>query len=131
MNRHNLQRMVEYLKTVREEGFCMAQYRDLDSNKSTPECDSVGCVIGWCTVLDEEKNIPRDKYGDISFGQWSKSFTGLDIDSPEWDWCFSSRWVRTDNTPCGAAKRIQWLLDNGLPENWRHQMWGDHPLCYL
>ena len=50
--------------------------------------------------------------------------------SKEWDWCFSSRWADIDNTPTGAALRIEWLLNHGLPKDWRKQMVGEAPLCY-
>ena len=51
-------------------------------------------------------------------------------DSAEWQWLFCAPWTKIDNTPEGAALRIEWLLKNGLPENWQEQMCGLDPLCY-
>jgi len=93
----------------------------------TPECNSVGCIIGHCTALDPNP-LPRWGEGGIRFCDWAVKFTELVGD--EWKWCFSSKWLTTDNTPEGAALRIEWLLNNGLPENWVEQMNGTAPLCY-
>lgn len=130
MNRHNLQRMADFLKTVPQEKFNMEYFRKENSDLGSKDCKSVGCAIGWCTVLDDEENIPRDVDGDIIFDKWSEKFTGLDPELEEWDWCFSLIWSEVDNTPIGASKRIQWLLDHGLPENWEDQKEGEAPLCY-
>ena len=32
-----------------------------------------------------------------------------------WNWCFSPDWAALDNTPQGAAKRIRYLLEQGVP----------------
>jgi hypothetical protein len=125
MNRENLGRMAAHIRTIPKEMFDMYSFRRGQSE--TPECDSVGCVIGHCTVLDPEP-LPRDVFGHIAFVTWSYGFTGLTDD--EWGWCFSGGWSGTDNTTEGAALRIEWLLKNGLPKDWREQMNGYSPLCY-
>ena len=52
-------------------------------------------------------------------------------ENDRWLWCFSWDWEVVDNTHRGAGLRIKWLLENGLPENWRLQMKGIDRLCYL
>jgi hypothetical protein len=128
MNRDNLQRMADFIRTIPQEAFDMGAFRK--GQKITPECDSVGCVIGHCTVLDPNPDeIPRwHDGGMIEYDEWSLNFTGLDV---EWDWCFNSDWTLADNSPKGAALRIEWLLNHGLPEDWREQMIGEAPPCYL
>ena len=133
MKRENLQRMADHLKNnVIPENFHMGEYRG-DDDLSNPVCGSVGCTVGNCTVLDAENVIKNftDTDGEIEFGDWSEYFTGLLGGEDEWSWCFDSTWSKTDNTPTGAALRIEWLLNNGLPENWMSQMYGKEDLCYI
>ena len=133
MKRDNLQLMADHLKTnVLPENFDMETYRG-DDDFSDPVCGSAGCTVGTCTVLDAENVIENftDPDGRIEFGDWSVDFTGLLGGGDEWDWCFSAAWAKTDNTPTGAALRIEWLLNNGLPENWKNQMYGHEELCYM
>jgi hypothetical protein len=139
MNRENLQRMADYIRTIPQEKFDMSIYRS--GQEETPECDSIGCVVGHCTILDSEE-LPMVFYSkNIDFYTWSEQFTGLiktdssmpewRLHGPEWMWCFDTYWAATDNTPGGAARRIEWLLKNGLPGNWEAQMMGEEPLCYM
>ena len=131
MNRENLQRMADYIRTVPPENFNMELWRTPGS-EFTPECNSVGCVIGHCTVLDTPERLKTHLLGSYNFNwySWSGYFTGIGSWMKEWNWCFDFQWHNTDNTPTGAADRIEWLLNNGLPENWPAQMSGDAPLCY-
>jgi len=129
MNRENLQRMADYIKTVPQEKFAINMYRGAYKDNGH-ECNTLGCVIGHCTILDKNP-LPIMGFNQrIDFGLWSEGFTGIDVDEDEWKWCFDGDWDTIDNTPTGAAKRIEWLLNNGLPENWEQQMSGEKPLCY-
>ena len=129
MNKENLQKMADYIRTVPQEKFGMQMYRS--TYQATPECSSVGCVIGHCTILATEPLPMMVGHEDrIDFENWSQQFTGLDFERDEWEWCFGGRWVEGDNTPEGAALRIEWLIKNGLPENWEEQAEGYEPLCY-
>ena len=131
MKRENLQLMANHLKTnVKQDNFHMGRYRG-DDDFSNPVCGSVGCTVGTCTVLDVENVIENftNPDGEIYFWGWSVDFTG--IYGGEWSWCFHSKWRNTDNTPTGAALRIEWLLNNGLPADWDCQMRGKEKLCYM
>jgi hypothetical protein len=128
MNIPNLLKMAEYIATVPQEMFDMEQYRD-EFDERYPKCNTVGCVIGHCTVLDRLENIPTFN-NKICFVQWSQEFTGINVSSEEWDWCFSWKWAQSDNTPTGASKRIKYLIEHGLPENWKEQMNGEAELIY-
>ena len=135
MKRDNLQLMADHLKiNVKQDNFDMGEYRG-DDDFSDPVCGSVGCTVGTCTVLDVENVIENftDSDREINFGGWSEDFTGLlgGEDKEEWAWCFHSKWKTADNTPTGAALRIEWLLNHGLPENWDCQMRGREDLCYM
>ena len=133
MKRENLQLMADHLETsVIPENFHMGQYRGF-YDFSNPVCGSVGCTVGTCSVLDANNVITNFTYpnGQIDFLAWSEDFTGLLGVEDEWSWCFGSTWSKTDNTPAGAALRIEWLLKYGLPENWYYQMYGVKKLCYM
>ena len=70
---------------------------------------------------------------DFEYEFWllySERIFGIEFGTDKWDWCFSGLWHKTDNTPEGAADRIEWVLENGLPDNWLEQMCGKDPLCY-
>jgi len=125
MNRENLQKMADYIRTIPQDRFSMKFYRF--GQHETPECDSVGCIVGHCTILDTNP-LPIYRSKAINFNEWSDQFTLLY--GASWAWCFSERWARVDNTSEGAALRIEWLLKHGLPENWYEQLWGIEPLCY-
>lgn len=118
MNRENLQRIADFIPTIPKGSFDMSTYRfGLDQE---PECKSMGCVIGHCTILDK-KNILANHigvWGRLKFTEWSEEFTGLHFNSDEWEWCFSADWFDVDNTTEGARKRILYLLDKGeVPED--------------
>ena len=134
MKRENLQLMADHLKNnVNQDNFDMYEYRTDDYDLSNPVCGSVGCTVGTCTVLDVE-NVMNNfikSNGKIDFGAWSEDFTGMYWTEAEWGWCFHSKWKTTDNTPTGAALRIEWLLNHGLPENWESQIFRKEELCYM
>lgn len=125
----NLNRMADYIETIPQEKFDMVDFRK-DDLPTEYECNTVGCIIGHCTILDEMSNMPKYPDGWINFFLWSKQFTGLELNSDFWRWCFSGSWVSVDNTPTGAARRIRYTINNGIPENWKKQMYGDEPLIY-
>lgn len=129
MNKENLLRMVDYIETVPQDMFDMKHYRGSGGNQIEAECDGVGCIIGHCIHLDAPENIPRDSEGQIMFTLWSINFT--DVESEEWKYLFYPSWCNIDNTPIGAAKRIRWVVEHGVPDNADEQMRGEAPLSYL
>jgi hypothetical protein len=107
MNTKNLKAIATLCRTLSQKDFNMRYYRMGDS--STSECGSVGCVLGHATVLDQGE-LPLNKNGNINFEEWGEIFTGLRMYSREWRWCFANFWAGQDNTPLGAAARIDYLL---------------------
>lgn len=130
MNKENLLKMADYIETIPQEQFDMKEFRTLDEDRVLPECNSVGCIIGHCTALDAD-NLPRYDGGKIDFNEWGQKFTEISRVSDDWYYLFSSWWKYTDNTPTGAAKRIRHYVENGLPEDWEEQIYGEAPLSYL
>ena len=121
MNKENLQRMADYIRTIPQELFDMSNYRctniEEGGNISEPICNSVGCVLGHCTVLDAG-NIRQILKTDLvlSYEAWAEQFTGMarQRDNPAtWLYCFGSAWAYEDNTPEGAANRIEYVIKHG------------------
>ena len=120
--------MADYIETIPQDKFDMKRFRSGELGKH--ECNSVGCVIGHCTIPDKNP-LPTGLYGDIDFDEWSRNFTDLKPYSSEWSYLFSFDWFAVDNTPTGAASRIRHFLEKGLPEDWSGQMEGKAPLSYI
>jgi hypothetical protein len=110
----------------------MGTYRKDASDRKYRECNSIGCVIGHCTVLDDDANIYRIKHmnGLIDFVRWSEKFTGLNSNSDDWTFLFGGSWDCSDNTAIGASKRIRYYLQHGIPDDWEMMMYGETPICY-
>jgi hypothetical protein len=85
-------------------------------------CGTSACALGHAPSIFR---VPKDC---VDWGDLAEHLFGLGGD--EWDWCFDGGWVDVDNTHTGAAKRILWLLDKGLPEYWKEQMYEEENLCY-
>lgn len=131
MKEKNLLKMADLIETIPQERFDMNSYRQ-SSTDNGHKCNSIGCIIGWSTQLDTKESLGRFRNlrWNINFEDWSVYFTGLESYSNEWAWCFQSRWKGVDNTPLGASKRIRYLVEVGLPEDWEKQSKGEIDLCY-
>lgn len=137
--KENLIKLANYLMALPDdyENFHMAKFCAPDIGSSPhhykPEeavnvikCGAIACAVG---------HAPNAGIGVRSkLGDWSEFSTKylIHCDSNEWEWCFGPEWEETDNTPKGAALRINYLLEKGLPENWAdlYYSYGSEPLCY-
>lgn len=136
MNKKNLLRIAELADTISPEKFDMSIYRNFAGTESqlTPACNSVGCLIGHATILNKalfRRLLKKHGVCDQLFIDWSEEFTGIkNLD--EWEYLFSWRWNKADNTPTGAAKRIRYVLEHGFPSYSRmsEEMRGEQPLSY-
>lgn len=119
MNIKNLKKAMKFISTLPADKFDMRQWRNkydhIDHN-----CNSVGCIIGWCTALDTPENLDKFRFsnGEIHFEDWSEHFFEVNYDSNVWDYLFSSYWSDKDttNTPEHAIYRIKNILDGYKPE---------------
>jgi len=120
MNKVNLQKMADYIKTIPQQSFDMSIYRE-EYNYYDPECESVGCIIGHCTIIDKENvkaNYVDDLSGEIDFHKWSEQFTGLKSISPEWNFLFSMDWKDVDNSIKGAVQRLEYIISGCKVSEW-------------
>lgn len=128
MNRKKIKILADYVWNLPEdyEYFNMAFYGVFGKPaEMTKIFGTPGCFIGHGPAA----GIKPKKFEE--WEDYSERVTGLDILSQEWDWLFDEDWKRIDNTPKGAAQRAYYLLEHGLPKNWREQINGNAPLCYL
>lgn len=134
--RQNLLKLADYLSKFQaapERQFDMSVFdpsRKAHSTQST--CGSVGCAIGHGPYAGIPKQC-RESW--IHYWQRvflpPKHFDCFADETDPWAWCFSEDWVSMDNTAAGAAKRIYWLLDHGVPDDADDQISGNAPLCYV
>lgn len=99
-------------------------------------CGTVGCAIGHGPSAGIQRLKDEDwidysyrQFVDVGFkrlGDEEEVYEADDI----WQWCFAATWTRIDNTPHGAAKRIRWYLDHGLPFDAVQQIHWKTELCY-
>lgn len=143
--RKNLERLADFLELLDMNQpiptkFDMAFYIEGDEDSEEPwlddadflcmrpsevmyRCGTVACAIGHGPAAGIEA-LPDET--------WSDYIDRAFIDNPPeaFTFMFGPEWKDLDNTPSGAAKRIRYTLQHGLPANWENQMNGDHPICY-
>lgn len=124
--RANLMRLAAHLDLgVTNREFDMGTFNDLDAQPDKAHsCGTVACAAGHGPSLGI---IVDGCDGWIAY--CDKAF-GAPIGEPSHDWLFSGSWGIYDNSPRGAAARINYALKQGIPENAREQMDGEAPLSY-
>lgn len=125
--RGNLLTLADYLDQLPEDygKFDMERFHSRRTGPTTDiPCGAVACAIGHGPAAGIAP--VHDDKGWFTYSR--RVFTGLN--RCLWNWCFSACWAHTDNTPQGAAKRIRWALNHGIPNNYVAQTNGAAPLCY-
>lgn len=125
----NLRTLAAYLLTLPADypDFEMNDFAADDSDPRDVSCGTAACAVGHGPMAGVDPGDETDwfEYSYCAFIEEGKS-----LSSRAWQWCFGGAWSRSDNTVHGAAKRILWLLDSGLPSNASEQRFGVEPLCY-
>lgn len=113
INVTNLLRMKEYLEGDKLTfGFHMRHFiydELIDDTKLG--CGTVGCVVGHALYRFMDVDQYRNEYDGHRWDDVSKDFFGIEGNTHLWDYLFSSDWHYVDNTPSGAAQRIQNVVD--------------------
>ena len=78
------------------------------NSEALSHCGTVACAVGHGPFIGIEP-LEGEYWTTYSERVFIKNVR-------EWEWCFSGEWRKLDNTPHGAAKRIQVLLRKGLPD---------------
>lgn len=145
--RENLEFLAEHLEKEQfvADNFSMLEYYKPISQ--TKGCGTVACAAGeGILALSEGKVLDelldyRFRYGDRARDSnfWNNKITqyfGIttgennDIHEATYQYLFASEWLHRDNTPEGAAKRIRYVLEHGVPMNYDEQMEGQDYLSY-
>jgi len=131
-NKENLLKLADYLLSlpVDYSHFHMNYFCSSDESFDCDEaahaitnCGTVGCALGHGPAAGiAPSTLGWHRYCDKEFG--------IGTASTEWDWCFGYKWVRHDNTPQGAGKRIKYFLDFGVPEGYRSGLEDDYRHTY-
>ena len=127
--RKNLEKLALFLQKLPKKSFDMEFYRvkfTIDADGDVVEeqqfqprqwkCGSVGCAIGWGPAAGI--SIPKDVTNWISYSNRQLGANEDDV----WLWCFDADWVGRNSTPKGAARRILYILEHGVPPvyQWDH-----------
>lgn len=125
MNRENLEILYSVLTGPLPHRFDMEEFTLGEITEEYP-CGTAACALGSLPVM-----IPREEgEGWCDYGNRVLGIHSFEHEY-EWDWLFSCKWSSVDNTQAGAAARVRYLLDYGLPEDGEEQMLGKAELCYL
>lgn len=125
MNTQNLTTLANFLDKLDPEKFDMVDFaRDEHGEQHMSpqihECTTVGCAVGWGPHAGI--HVSKD---DFDYFDYAKRVFALDHMHEPFKWCFDSGWARIDNTPTGAAKRIRHLIQHGVPDDAKDQLFGD------
>lgn len=141
--RENLEKLATYLENLPEnyEHFNMHSFIDHKSdfqalvdyalnNGGVHNCGTAACAVGHgpaagilfhedeLTIEEVYSNISRRWIKDVLMPDWTKyseRFVEC-LDSDAFEFLFSASWILSDNTVAGAAKRIRYYLENGIPD---------------
>lgn len=124
--RANLRKLARFLDRVQPKRFDMSTFTNQSAYPAEAkyECGTVACAAGHGPACGIKAN-KRESWLDYT----ERAF-GAPEDEPFFLWCFGGVWDDTDNRPAGAAARIRYALDNGVPDNYRAQMYGRRRRSY-
>lgn len=120
MNLENLKKAIAHIETVPSDNISMTSFRRNGDNKV--ECNSVGCIIGHCVILDP-KLIKYNSHGHLLFVDWSHDFFGiLNFRKCTWDYLFSFEWQEVGDVKKQALIRMNKVLNGYNPEtDWNYK----------
>jgi hypothetical protein len=120
IHRENLQKLATFLmygEKPKEVKFDMGLFTRAELNgENDTVCRTAGCAVGFAPFAGIEKHIGE------TFTAYGSRTLVEDSTSKLWEWLFSGGWFYEDNTPEGAAKRIQYFLNGGeIPSDFDYE----------
>lgn len=138
MNTVNLRKLAQGLRGPLRAEFNMDHFAVINNirtycighlDEPLNHCGTSGCAMGHGFYLVEPllPNENTEKYTRRVYG-----INDEEHSCTIWSWCFSGRWKEVDNTPVGAAERIEYILDHGVLSVWdmTNMQNGAAPLIY-
>lgn len=125
--------MSTYAKTF-EEGYSYEAGVELEPWEvyKNQGCDTAGCALGWAVFYGIGV-----VGGDWGWGSYYTAnfagegeYVGRYYDDPTFVWCFDPLWEGVDNTPQGAAARIDYMLEHGIPWDYVRQSNGNNTYVF-
>lgn len=104
-------RLYYRFRPLRRKTFCMSLYssQPFRNTVDTVHCGTSACAVGWGPTAGIKDN---NSVGWLEY--CAENF--LDLESREWQWCFSAGWKWADNSARGAGLRILHYVYFGVPE---------------
>lgn len=142
--RKNLETLYTFLGILPPEEFHMAEYAvplgedpetaesiNLDEMRDTT-CSTICCMMGSGPKagIDPTGYAYWKTYGHGEFGAVPKFHTRSEAANAVWDWLFSNDWTYVDNTIAGGRARLRLALDQGIPADYRAQLYEDAPYIF-
>lgn len=93
-------------------------------------CGTSACSLGWACV-SVGYNI--NNYDDETFKVFGINDSGYasEEDRKVWAYCFDFDWFYVNNTPEAAAARLEAVLYNQVPEDWKFTKECAHPIVII
>lgn len=113
-HRANLRKLANYLKTIPQDRFDMnffAAKKGMVIPMEKYDCGTVCCAAGH----GPHAGIPFAEE-DYCWEGYTQRVFGVNYFDDAYMWMFSAGWAAIDNSPQGAAKRIEMFLDETIPE---------------
>jgi hypothetical protein len=152
--RANLEKLADYLESLPRnyKHFDMGDYaqhtgdHDFDGKtfeqafhadplNTVKDCGTVACAVGHGPAAGiplAKAHLTKDGDGDwdIDWDSYAANFTPSHTDA--WNWMFGSSWEDEDNHHFGAAARILYYLDKGVPAGFSYWTYAasDHVKLY-
>lgn len=133
--RDNLAKLSTYLREKASQDSRLKFGMETFYSSNPHLCGTSACAIGhYALMLGWEpvnggvtppakqglENCPADRGEVLGWLTFSRQVLGLSsrgATEHDWNWMFSGEWGEVDNTILGAAARIDYYLERGVPEN--------------
>lgn len=89
-------------------------------------CGTSACSLGWAAVSVGWSFDKENELALFGIDNWD-----IDNEWCDWQYCFSGRWVTVNNSPEAAAARMEAVLYNQVPKEWKFSPEFSHPIVIV